>query len=74
MNIKQAKQEFTNLTGLPAKRKSILTAILKFRGHYSSWLNYGIGKYPEAKDLTDTRTLHCWLSLVGYLKVLKEIR
>ena len=73
MNINQAKKQFTELTGLPAKRKSILWAIRQNKGSYSHWLSYAGGRYPNGKDFTDTRTLDYWLSLIEYLKALQSL-
>ncbi len=70
MNIKQLKQQFTELTGLPPTRKNILIAIREKGGLYSTWLKFALERYPNGKEFTDTRTRDCWLSLVDYLKCL----
>ena len=73
MNIKQAKKQFTELTELPAKRKSILWAIRKNKGTHSNWLSYAQGRYPNGKEFTDTRTKDCWISIVGYPSILIQL-
>ncbi len=73
MNIKRAKKHFTELTGLPVKRKFILWAIRQNKGSYSNWLSYARGRYPNRKEFTDTRTLDCWLSPIAYLKALQSL-
>ncbi len=72
MNIKQLKKQFTELTGLPAKKKSILWAIRQNKGSYSHWLSYARSKYLSDQNFTDTRTRDCWLSLVEYLEFLQS--
>ena len=74
MNIKQLKEQFTELTGLPATRKSILVAIREKGGLYSTWVSFARLRYPNAKEFTDTRTKDCWLSLVDYLKYLTDYK
>ncbi len=70
MNIKQLKEQFTELTGLPATKKNILVAIRSLGGLYSAWLKHAHLRYPDIENIRDARTLLCWLSLVDYLKYL----
>ena len=73
MNISQAKQRFTELTGLPAKDKAVHSAIWNSKGYVSDWVNYAYTKWDGENRLTDLRTTKAWVLLVEYLETLKEV-
>ncbi len=70
MNLKQAKQHFTELTGLKANKESVSVAFQQNKGDSREWLAYAQGRYPEAKNILDARTKEYWLTVIGYLKIL----
>ena len=70
MNLKQAKQHFTELTGLKANKESVLISFEQNKGTTEEWLAYAQDRYPEAKNTLDARTKEYWLSVIGYLKIL----
>lgn len=73
MNIRQAKARFTELTGLPAKRKAIVPGILKLRGHHSWFVSFGEGYNKNNPKWCDYRTTDFWVTLVSFLETLGEV-
>ena len=73
MNIRQAKARFTELTGLPAKKNMVSTAIWKNKGYVNWFISYGKGYNPGNPDWKDSRKLIYWTTLVSFLETLKKV-
>lgn len=73
MNIKQAKARFTELTGLPAKKKSVYTAIWQHKGYVSWFISYALGRSNGNYEVLDSRNTKYWVTLVDFLNTLEEM-
>ncbi len=73
MNRTQAKARFTQLTGLPAKRKAVVPGILKLRGYHSWFVVFGEGYNKNNPKRRDYRTTDFWVTLVEFLEALQEV-
>jgi hypothetical protein len=73
MNIRQAKQRFTELTGLPATRKNVNKAIWEQKGYVADWFSFAEGYTNNNIDIFDSRTKNYWITIVKYLEALQEI-
>lgn len=73
MNRTQAKARFTELTGLPAKKRYVSTGIWKLKG-YANWhRSFALGYSKGDKTVLDSRTELYWVALVSFLEELKEV-
>jgi hypothetical protein len=73
MNIKQAKQRFTELTGLPAIGKAVFPGIWQLGGKVGDWSHYAWDNDYCLGDNFDARKADYWVSVVRYLEALQEI-
>jgi hypothetical protein len=73
MNRKQAKLRFTELTGLPAKDKSVFPGIWQHKGKVEDWYNYAWSNGHVNRAKFDSRYKDFWVSLVTYLESLGEV-
>ena len=73
MNIKQAKQRFEELTGLPAKKTYVFTGIWKHGGYIDWFMSYGKGYNSNNPNWKDSRKAEYWVTLVSFLETLKEV-
>lgn len=73
MNIKQAKARFTELTGLPAKKRYVYTAVWKHKGYVAWFISYALERSNNDHEILDSRNTKYWVALVDFLNMLEEM-
>ncbi len=73
MNRTQAKQRFTVLTGLPAKKRSVYTALWANGTYLSDFMTFFFSKEEMRLEHYDARRKEFWVILVEYLELFQEV-